>query len=56
MDQAFNCRVCKAVMPHTVVVVNDNLPPDTHVMECGGCGVLGVMRWKQDVSESVNHL
>ena len=56
MDQAFNCRVCKAVKPHVIVIVNDNLPADTHVMECQGCGVLGVMRWHQDVSESVNNL
>jgi len=49
MDQAFNCRICKTVMPHTVVIVSDNLPPDTQVLECNGCGVLGVMRFRQDV-------
>jgi len=52
MDQAFNCRVCKAVKPHTIVVVTDNLPDFVHVMECNGCGVLGVMSWKQDVNVS----
>ena len=50
MDQAFNCRVCKEVKPHKVVIVANDLPPDTHVMECLGCGVLGVMRWKQDLA------
>jgi len=49
MDQAFNCRVCKAVKPHTIVVVTDKLPDYVHVMECNGCGVLGVMSWKQDL-------
>jgi Pyruvate/2-oxoacid:ferredoxin oxidoreductase delta subunit len=49
MDQAFKCRICKCVMPHQVVKVNDDMPPDTAVMECMGCGVLGVMRWRQDL-------
>ena len=49
MDQAFNCRVCKKVMPHEIVVVSNDLPDYVHVMECQGCGVLGVMSWKQDI-------
>ena len=42
------CRVCKAKTDHKIVQVTDNLPPDTHVLECLGCGVLGVTRWRQD--------
>ena len=49
MDQAFNCRICKKVTPHTIVVVTEDLPDYAHVFECGGCGVLGVMSWKQDI-------
>lgn len=50
MDQpSINCRICKKITPHTVVKVADNLPPDTHVLECDSCGVLGVMRFKQDI-------
>jgi len=40
------CRVCKSKKDHKIVEVTDNLPPDIHVMECLGCGVLGVMRWQ----------
>lgn len=50
MDQpSINCRICKKTTPHTIVNVANDLPPDTHVLECQGCGVLGVMRWKQDL-------
>ena len=38
-----NCRVCKKIQNHKIVTVTDNLPPDVHVLECMGCGVLGVM-------------
>jgi|694.fasta_scaffold154738_7 MinD superfamily P-loop ATPase len=43
------CRVCKAKTDHKIVVVTENLPDYVHVMECNGCGVLGVMSWKQDL-------
>ena len=36
------CRICKAVMEHMIVKVTDNLPPNVEVLECMGCGVLGV--------------
>lgn len=49
MDPAFECRICKKVQPHSIVNVSNDLPEYTHVMECQGCGVLGVMRWKQDL-------
>lgn len=49
MDPAFDCRVCKKVQPHTIVVVTNDLPDFVHVFECRGCGVLGVMSWKQDI-------
>jgi hypothetical protein len=39
-----NCRICKKIQSHKIVTVTDNLPPDVHVLECMGCGVLGVMR------------
>ena len=38
-----NCRVCKTTQSHKIVIVTDKLPPDVHVLECMGCGVLGVM-------------
>jgi hypothetical protein len=38
------CRVCKKTQKHKIVTITDNLPPDVHVLECMGCGVLGVMR------------
>lgn len=43
------CRICKIKTAHRIVQVANDLPPDTHVMECGGCGVLGVMRYRQDI-------
>ena len=36
------CRICKAVMEHMIVKVTDNMPPNVEVLECMGCGVLGV--------------
>jgi hypothetical protein len=41
---SINCRVCKKIQLHTIVKITDNLPPDVHVLECRGCGVLGVSR------------
>lgn len=39
---AFDCRICKANLDHRVVRVTDKLPANVHVLECLGCGVLGV--------------
>jgi hypothetical protein len=39
-----NCRVCKKTQKHKIVVITDTLPPDVHVLECMGCGVLGVSK------------
>jgi len=44
------CRVCKTEK-HQVVVITDNLPPDVHVLECMGCGFLGVARVKVNANE-----
>lgn len=41
---SINCRVCKTKQKHKIVKITDNLPPDVHVLECMGCGVLGVAR------------
>lgn len=41
---SINCRVCKKTQKHRIVKITDNLPPDVHVLECMGCGVLGVSR------------
>lgn len=50
---AFDCRICKANLDHTIVRVTDNLPANVHVLECSGCGVLSV----RNVSdEMVNNL
>ena len=43
-----NCRICKAVMNHKIVRVVDNLPPNLAVLECLGCGVLGIHFLKSD--------
>jgi MinD superfamily P-loop ATPase len=44
------CRICKAVMEHMIVKVTDNLPPNVEVLECMGCGVLGVELLEVDES------
>jgi len=38
----FNCRVCKETMNHKLVIVTEDLPPNTHTMECTGCGSLSI--------------
>lgn len=38
----FNCRVCKTVQDHKNITEFGNLPPGVLVVECLGCGVLGV--------------
>lgn len=43
-----NCRVCKKIQKHKVVTITDNLPPNVHVLECMGCGVLGVLQVQVD--------
>jgi len=42
MELAFDCRICKMSKDHKVVRVTDRLPANVHVLECQGCGVLGV--------------
>lgn len=41
---SIKCRVCKTVQNHKTVKVTSNLPPNVKVVECLGCGVLGVYR------------
>jgi hypothetical protein len=56
MELAFDCRsaVCKGKnTKHIVRIVVDTLPPNVHVVECMGCGVLGV---RQVSDEMVNNL
>jgi MinD superfamily P-loop ATPase len=37
-----NCRICKKVTQQKIVTITDNLPPHVQVLECLGCGVMGV--------------
>jgi hypothetical protein len=53
MELAFDCRVCKKNIAHKVVTVVDTLPPNVQVLECMGCGVLGV---RQVSDEMMNNL
>ena len=53
MELAFDCRICKVSKDHKIVRVTDKLPANVHVLECLGCGVLGV-RMVSD--EMVNNL
>jgi len=48
-----NCRVCKKIRNHKIVTVTDTLPPNVHVLECMGCGVLGVMSIHMPVDKDV---
>lgn len=50
----FSCRVCKAVQDHKNITEFGNLPPGVLVVECLGCGVLGVQLI--DNEETVNNL
>ena len=47
----FNCRVCKALQDHKNITEFGNLPPGLLVVECLGCGVLGVQLL--DAEESI---
>jgi hypothetical protein len=38
----YSCRVCKAIQDHKNITEFSNLPPGVLVVECLGCGVLGV--------------
>jgi len=38
----FDCRICKTKMGGIVRIVGDTLPPGLEVLECTGCGNLGV--------------
>jgi hypothetical protein len=38
----WNCRLCKTEVLHQVRMVSDLLPPNVHVLECTGCGFLGI--------------
>jgi hypothetical protein len=53
MELAFDCRVCKKNTAHTIVRVTDKMPANVHVLECLGCGVLGVRLVSDD---TVNNL
>jgi hypothetical protein len=36
------CRICKEVTLQITRRVSDLLPPNVHVLECTGCGCLGI--------------
>jgi len=38
----FNCRICKIKTTGLLRRVGDTLPPGIEVLECTGCGNLGV--------------
>jgi hypothetical protein len=38
----FNCRICKVLTNHRNITEFNNLPPGLLVVECLGCGVMGV--------------
>jgi hypothetical protein len=38
----FNCRICKIKTQGLERIVGDTLPPGLKVLECTGCGNLGV--------------
>ena len=42
MHYRFNCRVCKEIREHRIVKISDDLPPNTHAVECLGCGSLSI--------------
>lgn len=38
------CRICKADHVHRILKDFDTLPPDVLIVECFGCGALGMHR------------
>jgi hypothetical protein len=50
----FNCRICKNIQDHTNITEFNNLPPGLLVVECLGCGVMGVQL--VDHEDTVNQL
>lgn len=39
----YNCRIEKKLTDHEIVKVTDILPPYTEVLQCCGCGALGIV-------------
>jgi len=49
----WRCGMCKTDMLHRVRYVSDLLPPNVHVLECTGCGNLGITL--VEIAEEVTH-
>lgn len=49
----YSCRICKKIQDHTNITEFENLPPGVLVVECLGCGVLGVQLL--DAEESIKN-
>ena len=50
----YSCRICKKIQDHTNITEFENLPPGVLVVECQGCGVMGVQL--VDNEDTVNNL
>lgn len=51
------CRVCKSVQDHKVIPeFSRTLPPHLAVVECFGCGVLGVQMLKYEADEQLTNV
>jgi uncharacterized Zn finger protein len=49
MKLNLKCRLCKTKMPHKLRQEFENLPQNAYLVECEGCGVLGIeliARWE----------
>jgi hypothetical protein len=42
LTASVKCRICKKVVEHHERIVTDNLPDHVAVLECTGCGALGI--------------
>lgn len=46
----YECRIEKKITTHEIVKVVDTLPPYTEVVQCCGCGVMGVVILDKDTA------
>ena len=48
MDTAkLNCRICKSIQNHTVFANEVPMPDNVALVQCRGCGVMGVEQIKE---------
>ena len=56
MKLKIKCQICKEKMPHKLRQEFQNMPTNAYLVECEGCGVLGIKlisRWEVYKANSI---